>query len=100
MSVEKKDPFATYLPEVHYEDIPVACTSSGAVYLFLNVVEGDQHSVSAIRQRLLKGEKFFRGLPCASCRTIVSRDHRTEKQNTCEYRLLRGPLFVPRQPGG
>jgi hypothetical protein len=83
-------------------DIPVACTSSGAVYLLEAVVEvNDGEALLARRVIEAQGVNArLTGLPCASCRSVVSTDRRTEKAEVCTYRPLRGPLHVPRQPGG
>jgi len=82
-------------------DIPVACTVSGAVYLLEAVVERNPGEAEGARRYLeVHGVNArLTGIPCASCRTNVSTDRWTEKAETCQYRPLRGPLYVPRASG-
>jgi hypothetical protein len=81
-------------------DIPVACTSSGAIYLLEQVVSVNAGDLErAVRVLEVSGtEARLIGLPCAACRSTVSTDLRIEKSVVCTYRPLRGPLFVPRRP--
>lgn len=81
-------------------DIPVACTTSGLIYLYDSVVE----STAPAEGRFLARQVFIAGgvnsrvvgRPCAACRSNVSTDAWTEKAATCTYRPLGGPLHVPR----
>lgn len=83
-------------------DIPVACTVSGAVYLLEAVVERNEGE-AALARRVIEVQGVnarLTGIPCSSCRSNVSTDRWTEKADVCTYRPLRGPLHVPRLPGG
>ena len=82
-------------------DIPVACTMSGAVYLLEAVVEVSDGE-GLLARRVIEAQGInarLTGLPCSACRSNVSTDRWTEKSAVCTYRPLRGPLYVPRQPG-
>jgi hypothetical protein len=76
-------------------DIPMVCTRSGIVVVLDMIVptERDDPKLTAagvsaiVRER--GTEARVRGRLCASCRTQPS-------VAWCEYRPLRGPLFVPR----
>ena len=101
---EKPAPPCDYtIPSKDWEDVPVACTVSGALYLIEKVVIGGPEKAQEYRRDALKyGFGWhFHGMPCASCRTTPSTSSAIdqEKQSVCQYRVLRGPIFVPRQPG-
>ena len=83
------------------EDIPVACTVSGAVYLLDAVVERNPGEAKLARRVIEVHGVNARviGIPCSACRTNVSTDRWTEKSDVCQYRPLRGPLYVPRALG-
>lgn len=71
-------------------DVPVVCTKSGLV-LVVDSIDAELFeptlTTSGIRQYFIdKGvEARVRGRGCVAC-----------GQASCEYRPLRGPLFVPR----
>jgi hypothetical protein len=78
-------------------DIPVACTASGAIYVLDRVIEGTVDTVVTIRGKMLRREiDHYVGRPCSHCRFQTSREVGPEKLSTCRWRLLNGPLFVPR----
>lgn len=80
------------------QDVPVACVSSGAVLTLEAVVGGVPGGLQLALSALDKFgvEARFTGSPCPACRFTSSAARRLEKAATCEYRPLRGPLFVPR----
>jgi hypothetical protein len=83
-------------------DVPVACTVSGAVYTLRKVVGGETPKELEVALRGLERDGVnmrFVGVPCSDCRFTVSTDRDLGKRSTCEYRPLRGPLYVPRQTG-
>ena len=82
-------------------DVPVACTSSGSVSVLSSIITGGGEIVlEALYRRLMDEGISFRtvGIPCAACRFTPSDNVKvgSEKLATCEYRPLRGPLYVPR----
>jgi hypothetical protein len=82
-------------------DIPVACMCSGAIYTLDRILEGSVDTVVTVRGKLVRGEiSSVEGRPCGDCRFQPTSSNCGPKLATCTYRLLQGPLFVPRQPGG
>jgi len=78
-------------------DIPVACMCSGAIYSLDRILEGSVDTVVSARGKLTRGEiSSVEGRPCGDCRFQPSSTACGTKLATCTYRLLRGPLFVPR----
>lgn len=104
MTDQSGDEFVTKLPVkrafpiVHSDsDIPVACMCSGAIYTLDRILEGSVDTVVVARGKLTRGEiTSIEGRPCGDCRSQPSYTACGPKLATCTYRLLRGPLFVPR----
>ena len=93
------------MTSLNHGDIPVVCTTSGVVVLFSAIIlphpdegKGGQNSYQLWREEIVKGggNWFFRGKVCVGCRSTPSTMTSMTRESTCQYRALRGPLFVPR----
>ncbi len=75
-------------------DVLVSCTRSGLVLVFEAVVENLEERAAAGDCIYKKGiDARFHGKTCPGCRTLPTGGAMSP---SCEYRPLRGPLFVPR----
>lgn len=80
-----------------FADVPVACTRSGLIVLLEAVLPERDYELAIEKLHRLGGKTTFRGRVCPECRfTGVQVDPTGRTEQTCEYRPLRGPLFVPR----
>jgi hypothetical protein len=75
-------------------DFPVVCVESGDVRvlsLILMTLEAGPADLKAVHERIYREgvAARVRGRLCPTCR-------QSAEEMTCEYRPLRGPLFVPR----
>lgn len=79
-------------------DVLVTCTVSGAVYTLRKLVgDNPEHLATALRGLELDGVNMrFVNELCSDCRFTPSARIEPTKRTTCEYRPLRGPLFIPR----
>lgn len=81
----------------NFADVPVACTKSGLIVLLEAVLPEKDYELAIVKLHRVGGGTTFKGRACAECRhTRPSIDPTGREEQTCEYRPLRGPLFVPR----
>lgn len=78
------------------EDVPVACTRSGIVMTLEKAARPEEYARSAHEVRVRGVAARIVGRVCAGCRFQSSADDLSSDKSFCEYRPLRGPLFVPR----
>lgn len=75
-----------------YPDVPVACVESGLILVLERVLPEKDYELAIEKLHRLGVKTTFVGRICSGCvltKTISGTP-------TCEYRPLRGPLFVPR----
>jgi hypothetical protein len=80
-----------------FSDVPVACTKSGIIVLLVALLPEKDYEHAIEKLHRLDGKTTFVGRVCPVCyvqRFSIDPTGRTDQ--TCEYRPLRGPLFVPR----
>ena len=81
----------------NFADVPVACTRSGLVILLVALLPEKDYELAIEKLHRLDGKLTFHGPVCAACKFDRPRIHPMGQTDpTCEYRPLRGPLFVPR----
>lgn len=74
-------------------DFPMVCTESGDVRVLCSILKTPDNGPAEVKvaQEKVYSEGLsarISGRPCPTCTQVSSR--------SCEYRPLRGPLFVPR----
>lgn len=80
-----------------FADVPVACTKSGIIVVLSAILPAADYDHAVEKLHRLDGKTTFVGRVCAECRlTRPSIDPVGLITQTCEYRPLRGPLFIPR----
>lgn len=83
-----------------FADVPVACTKSGLVLILEAVLPEKDYELAIEKMHRLGGKVTFTGRGCAGCyphgSTFQNAADRTIQTASCEYRPLKGPLFVPR----
>jgi len=81
----------------NFADVPVACTKSGLIVLLEALLPEKDYELAVEKLHRLDGKTTFHGRACAECRqTRPVIDPTGRVDQACEYRPLKGPLFVPR----